>query len=497
MVGLLYLENNLVAGAFTPDRLIALELLATQAAISLDNARSYLERKQAEGALRDREEWLRLAIEATELGTFDYYPIGGKIISSERNSINLGRPVGTEMNYASFLACLCPDERPRVDKLVQQALDPDGPGLYDVEYRVMWPTGQTHWVKAKGRVFFAEIDGVRRAIRFTGTTMDITQQKQAEAAIKDLTDTLERRVAQRTRELQEAQQELVEAARRAGMAEIAVNVLHNVGNVLNSVNVSASVANGLVRASRIQRLPQLARLLRERDDLPTFLTQDPKGRQVPLYLSQVAEQLEHERTMLMDNLASITKNIDHIKSIVQVQQSYAGWVGVAEYVCPATILADALSINAAGAEPRPIEVVQDYEDIPPLRLDKHKILQILINLISNAQYALRQSTVEHPRLILRLRRVGPRRIRIEVADNGVGIPKENLTRIFQHGFTTRPGGHGFGLHSGALAARALGGSLTVESAGVGHGATFALEVVAEEPAPPRRLSDKADVGPGV
>jgi signal transduction histidine kinase len=361
----------------------------------------------------------------------------------------------------------------------------------------MWPTGQTHWVKAKGRVFFAEIDGVRRAIRFTGTTMDITQQKQAEAAIKDLTDTLERRVAQRTRELQEAQQELVEAARRAGMAEIAVNVLHNVGNVLNSVNVSASVANGLVRASRIQRLPQLARLLRERDDLPIFLTQDPKGRQVPLYLSQVAEQLEHERTMLMDNLASITKNIDHIKSIVQVQQSYAGWVGVAEYVCPATILADALSINAAGAEPRPIEVVQDYEDIPPLRLDKHKILQILINLISNAQYALRQSTVEHPRLILRLRRVGPRRIRIEVADNGVGIPKENLTRIFQHGFTTRPGGHGFGLHSGALAARALGGSLTVESAGVGHGATFALEVVAEEPAPPRRLSDKADVGPGV
>jgi signal transduction histidine kinase len=121
-------------------------------------------------------------------------------------------------------------------------------------------------------------------------------------------------------------------------------------------------------------------------------------------------------------------------------------------------------------------VVQDYQAIPPVRLDKHKVLQILINLIRNAHYALRQSDTEHPLLTLRLRLMDPRRLRMEVSDNGVGIAKENLTRIFQHGFTTRPDGHGFGLHSGALAARAMGGSLTAESEGLGTGATFTLEV---------------------
>jgi signal transduction histidine kinase len=192
-------------------------------------------------------------------------------------------------------------------------------------------------------------------------------------------------------------------------------------------------------------------------------------------------------------LASITKNIDHIKAIVQVQQSYAGWAGVADYVCPASLLADALSINASAVEKRPIEVIKDYEDLPPLCLDKHKILQILINLISNAQYALRQST--HPRLVLRLRRVDCKRIRIEISDNGIGIPKENLIRIFQHGFTTRPGGHGFGLHSGALAARAMGGSLTVESAGTGQGATFALEVETQESPKARYSSNSSGASP--
>jgi signal transduction histidine kinase len=71
---------------------------------------------------------------------------------------------------------------------------------------------------------------------------------------------------------------------------------------------------------------------------------------------------------------------------------------------------------------------------------------------------------------------GEGRVRVSVIDNGVGIPAENLTRIFNQGFTTRKDGHGFGLHSGALAARELGGSLHVHSDGAGQGASFTLEL---------------------
>ena len=72
-------------------------------------------------------------------------------------------------------------------------------------------------------------------------------------------------------------------------------------------------------------------------------------------------------------------------------------------------------------------------------------------------------------------------MKISYIDNGIGIPADNLTRIFGHGFTTRKEGHGFGLHSGALAAKELGGALTVESDGPGKGATFTLEFPIQRP----------------
>lgn len=312
-------------------------------------------------------------------------------------------------------------------------------------------------------------------------------QQQA-AALREANDQLERRVAERTRELQEesaghqrareelteAQERLLATSRRAGMAEVATSVLHNVGNVLNSVSVSAEVVSGKVRQLRTGGLKSAAQLLREHaHDLPAFLTQDSRGRELPDYLIQLAGQLGEPQQGILQELERLRKNVEHIKEIVAMQQSHARGTGIWEALSVAELVEDALRINAAGFDRHAVRLIQEFSPVPPVVTDRHKVLQILVNLVSNAKYAL-SGTDGEKRLLVRVSAPGANGVKIEVADNGAGIAPENLTRIFQHGFTTRKDGHGFGLHSGALAAKELGGRLTVQSEGVGRGALFTL-----------------------
>lgn len=295
---------------------------------------------------------------------------------------------------------------------------------------------------------------------FVSMVADITQRQQAEA---------ERDVAQ---------QELIETSRQAGMAEIATGVLHNVGNVLNSVNVSANLVTDKLRTSRVDRLQQIAALFAERgQDLGDFLTGDDKGRRLPAYLHKLAEHLVDEHQSMTDEVGSLNENIKHIKEIVQMQQSYASMSGMAETVSLADLLEDALKVNLPGIARHHIELVREFGDVPALVTEKNSVLQILINLISNARKAMREVSNERV-LTLRLDEVDGM-ARIEVADTGVGIPPENLNRIFTHGFTTRDDGHGFGLHSSAISAKKIGGSLSAMSDGPGHGATLTLRLPME------------------
>ncbi|SEN80070.1 sensor histidine kinase [Pseudomonas sp. NFACC39-1] len=278
-------------------------------------------------------------------------------------------------------------------------------------------------------------------------------------------------------ELREAQAELVTTARRAGMAEIATNVLHNVGNVLNSVNVSARLLYEKVHASKGQGVIRVAELMREHsDDLGAFISSDPKGRALPGYLGKLAEALAAEQRSMIDELVQLTKSIDHIKEIVATQQSYAGNSSVLEPGSLRELIEDVVRICDVSLARHRVTLTKELADIPMMSLDKHKVLQILINLINNAKQAL-DSVADRPSCItLRLKATDDKRVRIEVEDNGEGISRDNLTRVFEHGFTTRADGHGFGLHSCILAAHEMGGELTVQSAGPGKGALFTLEL---------------------
>ena len=300
--------------------------------------------------------------------------------------------------------------------------------------------------------------------------------KRVNSALQTANDELEQRVEERTRQLKDTQSELMDTARQAGMAEIATNVLHNVGNVLNSVNISADLVSRKLRSSKALGLGKAMNLINEHShDLGHFLTEDEKGKLLPGYLNQLVEAIAVEQQGLTDELAQLSKSVDHIKDIVSTQQSYAGANTLMEPLVVSELLEDALRMNSGALTRHHVTVIKEYGEVPRIMGDKHRLLLILINLISNAKYAM-AGVSNHARNMTLKATVVDEELQISVKDEGEGIPAENMTRIFAHGFTTRKDGHGFGLHSCALAAIEMNGHLTVHSEGPGTGATFVLQL---------------------
>ena len=282
--------------------------------------------------------------------------------------------------------------------------------------------------------------------------------------------------------LDRAQHELVDTARRAGMAEIATGVLHNVGNVLNSVNVSASLVAEAVRKSKVGNVDRVAKLLGENEaKLGEFLTHDPKGKQVPAFLKTLSGHLQEEQARMLKELDSLTQSVEHVKTIIAMQQNYAKVTGIHETMAVVDVVEDALRLNAISFTRHEIKVKREFEAKPTATLERHKVMQILVNLLTNAKHALDKPEVKDKTLTVRVALNGNETVRIAVVDTGSGISPESMARLFQHGFTTKPQGHGFGLHHGALAAKEMGGSLTAHSDGVGKGATFTLEIPLRPP----------------
>jgi len=217
-------------------------------------------------------------------------------------------------------------------------------------------------------------------------------------------------------------------------------------------------------------------MLREKNgQLVEFLTNDPKGKLLPAYIADLSQHLEDERLETRAEIDLLTRNIEHIKDIVAMQQNYAKVSGVTEVSQVADLVEDSLRMNEGSLSRHEVELRRDYGEVPSITVEKHKVLQILVNLIRNAKHACDEAGRTDKQITIRVSN-GHESVRVAVIDNGVGIPPENLVRIFNHGFTTRKNGHGFGLHNAVLTAREMGGDLTVQSDGPGTGATFTLEL---------------------
>jgi PAS domain S-box-containing protein len=357
-------------------------------------------------------------------------------------------------NPGSRIDALVPEDRPAVIAAIEKCAAGE---IFDIEYRIMLPDGTQRWICDHG---FPVRDETGKILRVCGIAGDITARKRAEE------------------KLNQAHRDLLDASRLAGMAEVATSVLHNVGNVLNSVNTSIIVSIEKVAQLKADSLGHISELLNKNaENLPAFFAEHPQGARLPKFLGQLARHFSSEQKAVLSELESLHGNLEHINEIVAMQQSYAGAGGVVEKLPLSDIIEDALRINAAAFDRHGTQVVREFDpNLPAMTIDRNKLLLILVNLVRNAKHACDEGARTDKLIVVRTHLVGSQYARIAVSDNGVGIPAENLMRIFAHGFTTRKHGHGFGLHSSALAASEMGGSLRVHSDGLGKGATFTIEL---------------------
>lgn len=274
-------------------------------------------------------------------------------------------------------------------------------------------------------------------------------------------------------------QQLMNASRQAGMADVASSVLHNVGNVLNSINVSTDTLLKTLKKPMVGDVCRIASMFHEhQDNLQEFLTADPKGKQIPSYLSLVAESLSGSHQTIQGELDSLVKKVDHIKQVIMSQQDIARAGNIREPVSSEDLMEQALLMGLPEPDKYLITVVREYSPVPTIMTDRHQVLQVLVNLITNAKNAMVEHSGGTRCLTLRVSVFSGRNpaVRFEVADTGGGIKQENLPKLFAQGFTTRKAGHGLGLHSAAIVAKNLGGALQAQSRGEGQGATFVLDL---------------------
>jgi PAS domain S-box-containing protein len=349
---------------------------------------------------------------------------------------------------SSWLALVHEDDRERVRATA---------GNYDrprtattIQYRIVLPDGAVRQIES-----IASCDN-GNPTSLAGIVLDVTARVESETRERAL------------------QQQLRQLSHQAGMAEIATGVLHNVGNVLNSLGIANSTALRGVKSLRIDGLEKASALIQEhRTTLQAFLTRDDRGRHLPDYLSALSRQLSDNVRAVHTELAATARLLQHLRDIISTQQTIARVGGPREAVDLRELIESALSMQPL--ESLQIDIVREYEEVAPIMTDRHKLLQIVVNLVSNACDAVSATHSRSKRIHARLHRQGDAVV-IQIEDSGIGMSEEMLARLWRFGYTTKPHGHGFGLHNSANAAREIGATLTAHSDGIGGGARFTIQL---------------------
>ena len=389
-----------------------------------------------------------------KLGYWQYNSETNQMFLSKELRYMFGLEAGQSSNFEQVLGRVHDEDRPRYNQLVMQAVQE---GIsYEHELRFLVAPEEYCWFLSIGSPVVTD-DGPPYIVN--GIIIDISRQKEAEKNIAELNELL------------------VTSARRAGMADIATSILHNAGNVLNSAGVSIDIVREVTNSANIKKLFDISNLLKEHpDDMPNYLSQDPKGKIIPKYLITLSEYIEKDYQTLKNEIGNLEKSIQHVKDIVAAQNDISGTGGLVEKVLPSNVIDTAIQMTSNAKGSSEVEIIKNYVWNSNIFIDKSKLIQILVNLIVNAKDALLADTSNHNKKIYISVEEDQQAqaIKIIIKDNGIGIEPENLIKIFSFGFTTKENGHGFGLHSSALSAKEMGGKLIAESDGNEHGAVLTL-----------------------
>lgn len=279
--------------------------------------------------------------------------------------------------------------------------------------------------------------------------------------------------------LQDAQYQLLDAAHKSGMAEMATGVLHNIGNILNSVNVSVEEVARVARTSKVVGLEKANTMVKDHmSDLGDFFTNDSKGKKLPDYFIKVGGIVRGEMATVLEETTTLREKVTMMKDVISTQQAYAHTGFFNEEFQIEPLIQDALKVQEASVRKWGVNVTTDIQAVPDIVGQKSKLLQVITNLIKNAKEAMLENDIHNKpkEMGVTVGLYKDKSVFVCVKDNGCGIDQDNLDKIFNHGFTTKEAGHGFGLHASANAMTEMGGSLTAQSEGENLGATFTVSI---------------------
>lgn len=395
------------------------------------------------------------------LGSWTLDSTTNEISSSKELRIIMGlKDADHAPDYLSFLQAVHPNDRDILAKEIKQGLV--NGDKFSLEVRILAADNTYRWIhlacgaRSKSDAPFKTL---------SGTAMDITTRKNNENEILELS------------------QKLVVYAREKGRADVASSILHEVGNILSSLNISSKLLIENFDQKYFDDFFRVCSLLRKNaDNIANYLSQDEKGKLIPAYLVELSKTILYHYSSVREEMENIDANIQHIGNVISAQELFITANQFVEKVHPKEVIESILKMMSVQLSTSRILVIEEYEDIPMIYVDRVKMVEILVNLFTNAIQALNENTGNHKKEIrVSAKKMSKKTLKISIADNGVGIDKDNLNKIFTYGYSTKKGGHGIGLHGGSIAAKEMGGSLTVSSDGVGCGALFVLELPLDKP----------------
>jgi len=421
----------------------------------LDLARCLRERSALQERLDRGETRYQRSLEAAELGLWDWR-VGDPGLTIAPNLLRtLGyRPEEAPTELTFWIRAILPADRLALIKAARAMIAGRGK-VYETELRMRRRDGRVRWFYLRCTL---ETKGENEHW-IIGSHTDITRRKLAEQEVISL------------------QREALVNAHAAGKAEFATTVLHNIGNVLNSVNVDSAEIRRGVRAMRLDRLKLALEMITEhRDNLAAFFASE-KGQKLETYLAKVIEAAARESELVAGHTEEIHKKIEIARDIIETQQSYAKGNELQKKNL-VQLVDEALEIQHESIKKRGILLEKRYGVVRPVAVPSAKMIHLLINLVKNAVESLSQAPRENRTLTVSLREETDA-VAISITDNGIGIAPEHLPKMFTHGFTTKKHGHGFGLRYCAKTARELGGEITAVSEGKGKGACFTVTLPLE------------------